>query len=372
MAAVVSISGDEASRLVKIVLSEPNVFFLESLSQIMIVPEGSPNPIVQPTGTGPYRLDAYERGTIVRLKAFQDYWQGTPKEPRAEFLIIPSADKATDLLLSGEVDLVRQLPPRLVGRVEAKDELWVESRLSQTVVYLQLNPGIAPFDDPLLRQAIDLAVDREALVHKVTLNHSRPASQMLTPSLFGFNPSLKPTVRDLDRARKLLAQTQLKKPVSITIQTTDAYLRTGRAIEAQLEEAGFNVELVDRPWPELYSDLMQGTVAAWLGFWGFDSSDASVFFNMVVHSRSEDGYLGSVNLTSVENDPLDATIRAAAVEPDLEKRRTKLEEIARLATEQKIRIPLLWPLDLYGTRRDFDWQARKDRALLVTEMNRGR
>ena len=359
-----------ADGVVTIVLDKPDTFFLESLSHIKIVPADAPPQITEPVGTGPYRLASYERGQIVRLQRFDQYWQGMPREKRAEFVVVPSAEDAVALLAADKIDLVSHLPPRLVETVEADPKLWVESRLSRRIIYLQLNSGTPPFDDHRVRRAIHLAIDREALMNDVMLKHARPASQMLAPSIFGYNPDLKPAKRNLARARALLKEAEVDLP--LTIQATGGFLLPGQMVVSQLEEAGFRVTLETRPWPELYGDLMEGKVGAWLGFWGFDSSDASVFFNMVVHSREDTGSYGSANLTSARNPELDALIRAVSKEPDSAGREARLREVSRLTTEQHIRIPLLWPLDLYGTRRSFEWQARMDSTLPVFEMNRRR
>jgi len=371
LAGVESIVGDAASGSLVVETAQPDPFFLESLSMVPIIPASSPEEITEPVGTGPYRFVSYQRKDVVRLQGFEDHWRGAPSEGAAEFVVVPDAEEAVDLLDAGEVDLVSYLPPQWVERVQANDDLWVESRLSQSVVYLQLNSGIPPFDDPRVREAIDLTVDREALMRDVTLNHTRPASQILGPEILGHDPKMEPTLRDLGRARKLLESAPLDLPVALTIETTSAFLEHARAVASQLEEVGFRVEVLDRPWPELYADMGKGKVGAWLGIWGYDSSDGAAYFNVVVHSPTDDGKLGSSNQTFYRNPELDGLIRAASAEFDLPVREAKLQEVSRRWAAQRVEIPLLWPLDLYGTRRDLEWEARKDSALLLFDMKRG-
>ncbi len=370
LGAVESVSGDAAAGRIDIVTTRSEPLFLEGLPYISIIPASSPKEITDPVGTGPYRFVSYERGNLLRLEGFDGYWQGASAEAAAEFAIVPDAERAVDLLDEGELDLVRNLPPRLVDRVESNPDLWVESRLSQSIIYLQLDPGIPPFNDLRVRQAVHLAVDRQELMERITLNHSRPASQMLGPDIFGHDPKMEPTQRDLTRARQLLAQARPGESVSIKIETTDAYLQFGEAVKRQLEEAGFQVEIVPRPWPELYADLEVGNVGAWLGVWSFDGSDAAVFFDVVVHSP--DGKRGNANFTDQRDAELDGMIRAAGAESDLPTREALLQEISRRETARRILIPLLWPLDLYGTRRDLEWEARKDGNLHLFEIRRTR
>ena len=139
----------------------------------------------------------------------------------------------------------------------------------------------------------------------------------------------------------------------------------------QLDKAGFKTEIDVRPWPELYADFERGTVGAHLGVWIYDSPDGGIFFSELAHSPTQDGKRGSSNATRYSNEELDLLIRSASSEFDLRAREVKLMEISRQWRELRIDIPLLWPLDLYGTRKDLDWEARKDEALLIVEMNRG-
>ncbi|MEM7349352.1 MAG: ABC transporter substrate-binding protein [Acidobacteriota bacterium] len=368
LSGVSSIKADLSAGAIDIVTRRPEPFFLESLSMIPIVPASSPAEIIEPIGTGPYRFVAYHRQDVLRLQRFEGYWNEAPPEAAAEFAVIPDAVKAAELLEAGEVDLTTYLPPRLVERIESNDDLWVESLLSQSVIYLQLNSAKPPFDDPRIRQAIDLAVDREALMTNVTLNHTRPASQMLAPSILGHDPHLVPTGRSLGRARQLLKEARGGEPVAIAIDTTAAYERHAIALAAQLAEVGFEVEIRVRQWPELYKALEDGEVSTWLGVWAYDSSDGAVYFNVAVHSPTDDRKLGSSNLTRYSDPQLDALIRSAGDQSDLTAREAKLQEISRRWVELDVEIPLLWPLDLYGTRQDLEWEARKDSALHLPEM----
>ncbi|MCH9651358.1 MAG: hypothetical protein K0U98_24240 [Deltaproteobacteria bacterium] len=370
LAGVKSIAGDADSNRIDIVTNQPEPFFLENLVYVSVVAEKAPEEIEQPVGTGPYRFVSYQRQRSVRLEAFEDYWQGASDESVAELVVLPDAKEAVDQLERGEIDLVSNLPPTLVDRVESSSELWVESRLSQSIYYLQLNPQIPPFADPRVRQAIDLALDRDELMREVTLHHARPASQMLGPGIFGHDPDLTPTQQDRPAARRMLAEVNSGKAIEVLLETTEAYLPHAERIAQQLVEVGLRFEVMSRPWPELYSSLEAGEVGAWYGVWSYDGSDGGLFFDQVVHSSTEDGALGSANWSRSADLDLDRQIRQVRAEQDLSIREAKLQEISREVTDQRILIPVLWPLDLYGMRRDLDWEARSDGRRDFFEMKR--
>jgi peptide/nickel transport system substrate-binding protein len=307
---------------------------------------------------------------LFQLEGFPGYWRGGPAEKSAEFLIIPGADEAVRLLEKNQVDIVCNLPSQLVDRVEANLKLWVESRLSESVVYLQLNHRVPPFDDPRIRQAIDLALDREELVREVSLNYARPASQMLGPDIFGHDPDLTPPKRDLVAARRLIKEAGYAAGPNLSIEITEAYELYAAVLARQLDEAGFQTSVKIRPWPELYADLRAGTVGIWFGLWAFDSSEAGLFFEALAHTPTSDGSFGAGNFSRYSDPDLDRAIQEAVAELDLPKRKEKLQEISRRFTQIRGLLPILWPLDLYGMRRDLDWEAREDGRILFFDMKR--
>ena len=370
LAGVESISEDPPSLSIQIITTRPDPLFLDSLVNVLIVPKGAPDEILKPVGTGPYQFVSYQPGHSLRLEAFDGYWRGAPSEAAVEFSIIPAADEAVSLLEKGEIDLVRNLPPALVDRVESKPDLWVESRLSQSTLYLSLNQRVAPMNDPRVRRAIDLALDREELMRETLLNHARPASQMVAPEVFGHDPSLAATRRDLEGARRLLREAGFGEGLELRMDTTEGLLYQAEAIGRQLDEAGFRTKVESSPWPELYAKLDAGEIGLWYGVWVFDSSDAGLFFDVTVHSPLADGSLGSSTFAPYDDPELDRMIRAVSAELDLPTREAKLREISRRIAGHRIQLPILWPLDLYGMHRDLDWDARKDGFLFFFDMKR--
>lgn len=367
------IDADPEAGTVTLELARPDPFFLESLSHIVIVPKDSPADITIPSGTGPYRFVDYQAGKRIRLQRFEGWRDPLPSEPEVEMLIEPDPEKAVALLERGTVDLVVGLPPTLVRRVESDPALWVESRLGNGILYLNLNPGFGPWEDPRIRRAVDLGIDRPALVRDISLNHSRVASQMLHPGILGYEPKLDAPERDVAEARRLVAQTGLETPVPLEIQTTDSSRSFAESVASQLAEVGFDVKVVVRPWPELYPDFAAGKVGAWLGMWIFDSNDGALYFSTMAHRRTADGRWGSSDAIAPEvqrDKDFEQDIRATFNEIDLETRRSLIQSLSRRSTSMRLQVPLLWPLDLYGTRRELQWQARKDSALRVDKMRR--
>ncbi len=360
LAQVNTLGDDPVTGRIDISLNRPDPNFLYNLAWVPIVQAKAPEEIQQPVGTGPYRWVSHEPGGTTYLEAFEGHWNGAPAVNKVEFLVVTDPAAAVQMLEEGTVDLQRNLPPALVAQLEGNPDLWVESRLSQSVLYLELNPQIPPLDDPRIRQAVDLAVDRQVLMHEVCFDHARPASQILAPGIFGFDPELVPVARDLETARSLIREAGFTEaPPRLVLETTGAFQLHAQTIAGQLAAAGFQVEVSTRPWPELYSDLDAGRIGVWFGQWIFDSPDAGVFFELVTHSPTDDG-LGTENFSKHQDPTLDRLIREAVGSGDSAVRRAQFQAISRQVNAHRIQVPLLWPLDLYGSRRDVEWIPRWD------------
>ncbi len=371
LSGVVEISADANLQRVEIKTELDMPLLLHSLIGVSILPQDAPEEVTQPIGTGPYRCISCQPGEVLRLESFADYWRGPAPEAQAEFHTIPQATQALNSLASGEIDLIGALDPALVRNIEEQEDLWVESRLSQTVYHLSLNPRHLPLNEPLVRQAIDVALDRGELMREASFNYSQPTGQMLSPDIYGYDPGLTVVAQDTAAAKELLRQAGHPDGVELILETTEAFHRVAEIMVRQLAKAGIRATTIESPWPELYARMQAGEVGIWLGAWAFDGPDAGLFFDGMVHSTVEGTAWGSSNSMGGYGDPdLDRLIEAASIESDPAQRLAKFQHISRQMAEQRFYLPLLWPLNIYGLRRDLNWEARQDGLLLLYDMKR--
>lgn len=217
---------------VDIVFTQPEVlfpiypiFFMDS----GIVAEQGPDWMTKVSaGTGPYKFKAWTRGVSVDLDANPDYWGGAPKIAGVSFLVIPNGDTALAQYDAGELDFV-DVPESMFRRVLKddgyKDQL-IEVPRAQ-VRFLGMNQALyPPFKDQRVREALSLAIDRNAMIKGLYGGAAFPANGFVTPGVPGYQQGLPDMQYDPEKAKALLADAGYpggKGMPPLDIQTTDAF-----------------------------------------------------------------------------------------------------------------------------------------------------
>ncbi len=159
-------------------------------------------------GTGPFKFVEWNRGQNVRLAAHDDYWGNGPFVEEVNFLIVPSDDTAISMYEAGELDLIyvdAQAGRRVLRDDRFKDELNLVP--AAQIQYLGMNQTqYEPFKDVRVREAVCIALDRDAMVQGLFGGAAFPLYGQITEGVAGYNPNLKPIPYDPERAKALLAE----------------------------------------------------------------------------------------------------------------------------------------------------------------------
>lgn len=356
------------SATVEIVTRRPYPILLNKLAFVSIVPRDAPPKIERPVGTGPYVFVSYEPGVGMELREFARRWRAPDIESPVRLLFLSDSAERVSRLISGDVDLITELPVADLDRVAAAPGCGVRSRGGLSVAYLQVRTDRRPFDDLRVRRALSLALDRDALVRHVLGGQGAPAGQMVPPQVFGHVPDIAPPGRDLAEARRLLAAAGLPNGFEFELE-----YRPGSdlaELRRQLAEAGIRVELRPRPWSELYPRLLAGEVGAYFGNWQSPSGDASDLFDNKVHSRDAAKGYGGSNSNGYSNPALDRLIEQSGETLDMAERRRILEAAVRMLNEDLPLIPIAVPANLYGLRRNLEWRPRLEYGARAYDVRR--
>jgi peptide/nickel transport system substrate-binding protein len=341
----------EGPYAVRIELRKRDAIFLEKLSEIRIVPKDSPAVIVAPIGTGPYKFVRGQLSSGMTLQAFDGYWGPAPREKLIELTFDFDGTIGTKMLLANQVDLVTNLEPSMVRDIEARDDLWVDSTLTNTVLFIVLNINQPPFDSSIVREAVDCAIDRQAIADQVYLKYSRPVSQVVTASARGYAPGVPPVTRNLARARALVSALAGEAGIPFVLEAGEFREAVARALARQLGEAGFRVEIRLRSGPQVLSDIREGSLQA--GVMSFHSplNDAGSTYTYIVHSQSPGSFK-----TSTSTPEIDRLIDASQDTLEPKARLALLYTIAERLAQRRGFVPLVSTMDLYGARRELQWK----------------
>lgn len=345
----------------------PFAALLAKLTQIAVVPRGSPERITRPVGTGSYRLAGAGKDSI-ELLPVADGWRKEEELPHLTFVVDGRPRRRVELLTAGEVEIAADLAEDAVERLQGSTCCRVEAVPGSTVEYLLLSAIVPQFRDRRVRQAIDLAIDRPAWIANAHRGLGQPAGQLVVPGVFGFAPDLRATQRDVPRARRLLAEAGYPDGFDVVLEYRPG--RRGHVIAAQLAEAGIRVEPRETPWNELHPRVRRGEVGFYLGGVVSATAEASDVLDGFVHTRDEARGYGMTNHSRYSNPKADALIESAASSLGMTRRRELLQEAMRVVMSDLHFLPVAGLYEVYGVRNGLSFSPRLDTKLLGREIGR--
>ena len=320
-------------------------------------------------GTGPYILESRDPDVRSVLKINENHW-AEKKPDITEIIYLPIADNATRVaaLLSGEVDLVQDVPVQDVDRLANTAGINVETGPENRFIYFGYRFGDAPLkssnvtdknpiNDPRVREAMHLAIDRNAIQKVVMRGQSIPTGVANPPFVNGWTPELAayPEKADVARAKELLAEAGYPDGFSITLDTpNNRYVNDeaiSQAVVGMLGQIGIKVTLASRPIAQ-HSPLIQNSETDfYLLGWGVPTFDSAYTFNDLIHTKA--GHFGAYNPSGYTNPELDKQIESLATEIDLDKRNATIAEIWKTVQEDRVLLPIHVQVLAYAMKDKF-------------------
>jgi ABC-type transport system substrate-binding protein len=338
-----------SDRELVIVLAAPNMAFLYVLAMPFATPQREDHVLSagdrlrrMPLATGPYQLGSWDEGQHIVLHEREAYVD--PARNRIGVIDIrENVPRDTQFLMLEAGELDSMLAP------SAPDQLWVTSTPSWQP-YVHRRPLLStfgarfdvtakPFDDVRVRQALNYALDKSAIV-KLLTGSATPAHGILVPGMLGFDPALAPYPHDPAKAKALLAAAGYPDGFATTYVTTDdADAATlAQSMQADFAEVGVRVTLQQLSFATFATAIgKHGTPFAFVS-WLADYPDPSNFLDTRFHSRSISDE-GSLNASFYANPSLDALLDSARAERDPVRRAELYRRAERIVHDDA---PWLW------------------------------
>lgn len=241
-----------------------------------------------PVGTGPFKFVSWDFDEKVTLERFEDFHGEKALLREVVFRIVPDNTVRTIELETGAADIVYDVQPADISRIEEDENLSLIRNSNLSTTYIGFNTNKAPFNDVRVRQAINLAVDMEAVVENVFRGVGSAAKGPLGPNVWGANQDLEGWDRDLVRARELLAEAGFADGFSTTLWTNDNQLRVDIAeiVQNQLSEVGITVEVKILEWSAYLADTAAGLHDMFILGWTTVTADADYGLFPLFHSSA--------------------------------------------------------------------------------------
>jgi len=328
---------------VQIVLVEPFAPFLSLLSMpaAFILPSGAEEAIKaktffeKPFGTGPFRIVDRERDSCISLEANTNYHGVKPSISGIEYRIIPESMKAEMEFESGNIDIL-QLFPSNYERFKAKEDFAkrIHDVPAMNVFYIGFNNQKPPFNDLRVRKALNMLVNREAIIESVYKGRGIIAHGSIPPGILGYSEKLKGYEYDPERGLALLKEAGFTKkhPLEFELfqKSSQAGLEITRLIQGELARHGVKVILRPLEWSALKEAIDKGEALAFYLSWFGDYPDGENFLFPLFHSKN---WGSGGNRARYRNDSIDDMLNSALKIQDPQKRAEAYEQVNRLVVE---------------------------------------
>jgi peptide/nickel transport system substrate-binding protein len=244
-------------------------------------------------GIGPYRLARNEPGVEIVLEATTGYWRPEPYFQRVALKFVPNEADRVLLLKRKAIDMVVGRPglsPKNVKSLEGAPDLKIFNVPDTTCHYLAMNQKKAPFDNALVRQAINYAIPIDAIMTKVLFGYATQMKSPLPHLTPGYTGNLSPYKHDIERARQLVKEAGMKPPIPVKLAVRVGYVTHEQAsvwLQRELEKIGFKVEIVKETDATFRQVAIKGDHELAIESWQSWVNDPWYHLNFLMHSRSK-------------------------------------------------------------------------------------
>jgi len=332
-------------------------------------------------GAGPYRFVSFRSGDRLELARNEEYWGPKPAFERVSYRIMTNNAARMAAVLSGDVDMIDQVPTTDIARLRREERVRLSEADGLRVIFLGLdnlhpegspfitdNDGkpltVNPLHDVRVRRALNMSIDRNAIVERVMEGSAIPTAQFLPPGTFGYVPGLEPVRPDLNAARKLLADAGYPNGFRMTLHgPNDRYINDARIIQAvgqMWTRIGVRTAVEGQPWTTFVARAGRQEFSAFLAGWGTASGEASSPLRSLTATYTRDRGWGGSNRGRYSNPAADAKLEAALRELDDAKREILLQEATRITMEDVGIMPIHIQKNVWALRPGLAHEARAD------------
>jgi peptide/nickel transport system substrate-binding protein len=291
-----------------------------------------------PVGTGAYTLEKWVPGTEVVLKANDDYYEGKPPIKTITFVVIPDENVRMLALQNGEVDIAMGLVnPEIRKQIVGNKDLDTGEVAAPSVHGLILNTRTKPLDDPKVRQALYMAIDREAIADEIMGGLAQAAYSELAPAYLGHTQNVPKYEYNPEKSKQLLAEAGYAKGFELTIYWLNT---TSNEILAAIQDnwKAIGVTLKVNPVDGATWVKAMGKGEAPVIWFAATRSDPATFYQTFFHSAAFPPGLNGAFYAGA-----DQLIDAGAREMDPEKRKAIYAQVQQKVMTDLPFLPLYWP-----------------------------
>jgi peptide/nickel transport system substrate-binding protein len=353
------------------VTKRPMATFLDRVENRFIVSKEAAEKSGDPwyknlVGTGPYKLVSYQRGGNMVFTRNDGYWGGKADIKEVVFRKVTEDAARLAALEAGQADFINNVPIHEVARLRRHPRIRIDQIEGLRMFFLTMNVAMKPFDNKLVRQAVNYSVDAPSIVKNIFDGIGYPVNGPVGPQVLGSDPNLKRYPYDPKKANELLSKAGYHDGCDVQL-----YYSAGRypkdkevcqVVAAQMVKGGFRVELISQEWALFWGK--EGVNGGKLPFYyiGRGSlTDADTLYDQYFRT-------GTTKRCNYSNPEFDKLIEAEQKIADTKKRIVILQQAGKILMEEVPYVPLYNLADIYGAAKNLLWKKRPDERILGWDM----
>lgn len=341
-------------------------------------------------GTGPYKLVSFKRGDRVELARNDAWWGGRTAWDKVTFRMVANDAARIAGLLSGDVDAIENVPTADVARLSSDARFKLDRQTSWRTLFWHLDQyrdvtpyatdkagkplARNPFKDARVRLAISKAINRDAIVSRVMEGLAVPASNLVSPGIFGYDASIKVEPYDAAGAKRLLAEAGYPDGFALTIHApNNRYVNDARVAEtvaALLSRVGIVTKVETQPWASYLPHARAGEYSMALVGWGSSLGDNTIKNHLGTVDEKK-GY-GAWNFGRSSHPEIDRLLDRDFTLFDDHAREEAAKALAVLALKDNPVIPMHHEVVTWAMKKGLDYPGRVDQFTFAWQFTRGK
>jgi peptide/nickel transport system substrate-binding protein len=333
-------------------------------------------------GAGPYKFVSWKRGAEIVFERNPYYWGPKPAWDRVIYRPISNPAARVAALLAGDIDVAEDPPTDDLERLQKDPKLNVVTKASNRIIYVALDqhgepsPGIQgtngknPLLDKRVREALSLAIDRQALVSRIMSGIATPAAQLLPYPMFGASKSLvTPVKADPEHAKALLKEAGYPEGFSMVLGTPNGRyindVKVAQTIAAMWTRIGVKTTIDANAPAVFFKNRDAYMYSAYLAGWGTSTGEMSNVLTSLLVTPDKDKGLGTTNRSRYSNPAMDKLVVDAGSVMDDAQRAAMLAKASEVAMADYAMLPIHFEHSVWAMKKGITFQGRADQQTMA-------
>jgi peptide/nickel transport system substrate-binding protein len=335
---------------VKILLKEPYTPFLANLAMCLAAPIVSPDAVKKnggklmetPVGTGPFKFVKWDKSQAITLERNNDYWGTKAKADKVVFRFIKENSVRASELIAGSADIIDGVDPNDVQKLkDSKMEIF--NGKGMNINYMAFNCSRAPFNDPKVRQAVSMLINKDELVKYLYQGYATSANSPLPSFIPGYSKDVKPVDYNIEKAKELLKEAGKEnlEIKMITYSNPRPYnpvngQKLAEAVQNYLGKAGIKATIDVYEWTEYKKKVAQGEGDIMFYGWIGDNGDADNFMSLFDSNEIK----STLNSAKYSNPDVDKLLAQGRMTPNGDARNKIYADIQKIVLDDAAWLPI--------------------------------